>query len=144
MSYADDFLSPYAFCFVLMGLSGVFWFSYIFAFLKLSDYYSYIFIFSAIIYYMLQLLSVMLSAAAANKASEMARSTVKLMGSWIPQPYRDSDMYLRQRLKPSVHMTLWKIYKIDKSLLINSLGTLLTYGMLLGTLGSAQNQNDMP
>ncbi|GBM12395.1 hypothetical protein AVEN_211576-1 [Araneus ventricosus] len=144
MSYADDFLSPYAFFFVLIGLSGVFWFSYILAFLQQSDYSSHIFIVSGIIYYMLLPLSIMLSAAAANEAAEMVKSTVKLMGSWIPKPYRDSDMYLRQRLKPRVEMTLWKMYKVDKSLFINSLGTLLTYGMLLGTLGSAQNQNDMP
>ncbi|GBN66104.1 hypothetical protein AVEN_204401-1 [Araneus ventricosus] len=91
---------------------------------------------------MLLLLSIMLSAAAANEAAERARITVKLMRSWIPQPYRDSDMYLRQCLKPRIEMTLWKIYKVDKSLLINSLGTLLTYGMLLGPLGGIYNQNN--
>ncbi|GBL97569.1 hypothetical protein AVEN_163014-1 [Araneus ventricosus] len=78
----------------------------------------------------------MLPAAAANESAEMAKSTIKLMGSSIPHSYRDLEMYLRQRWKPRVVMTLWKIYKIDKSLLISALGTLMAYGMLLGTSGS--------
>ncbi|GBM44734.1 hypothetical protein AVEN_103197-1 [Araneus ventricosus] len=78
----------------------------------------------------------MLSASGANEAADMAKGAIKLMESRIPLRYRHSNMYLRQRLKPRVELTLWKIYKIDKSLLINSLGTLLTYGILLGTLGS--------
>nr|GBN99162.1 hypothetical protein AVEN_109244-1 [Araneus ventricosus] len=32
-------------------------------------------------------------------------------------------------------LTIWKIYKLDRSLIISSFGTLLTFGILLGTLG---------
>ncbi|GBL97566.1 hypothetical protein AVEN_163011-1 [Araneus ventricosus] len=73
----------------------------------------------------------MLPAAAANESAEMAKSTIKLMGCCIPHSYRDLEMYLRQRWKPRVAMTLWKIYKIDKSLLISALGLV---GVYMGTL----------
>ncbi|GBM02600.1 hypothetical protein AVEN_249532-1, partial [Araneus ventricosus] len=80
----------------------------------------------------------MLPASVVNVSAEMAKNTINLMGSCIPHSCRD-EVYLRQRLKPRVVMTLWKIYIRDKSFLISSLGTLLTYGMLLGTLGNDQN-----
>ncbi|GFY58272.1 uncharacterized protein TNIN_142861 [Trichonephila inaurata madagascariensis] len=32
-------------------------------------------------------------------------------------------------------LTLWKVYVMDRSLVITSIGTLLTYGILIGTLG---------
>ncbi|GBO05982.1 hypothetical protein AVEN_107594-1 [Araneus ventricosus] len=143
MAFADDFLSYYAFIFVVISMSGLFWFTYIFVFLKQGNYYTYVFIFSGVVYYLLVLLSVILPAAAVNEAAEIAKSNILFMESWIPKPYRDSKIYLRQKLKQSVEMTLWKIYKVDKSLFITSLGTLLTYGMLLGTLGSVNKQNNM-
>ncbi|GBN66262.1 hypothetical protein AVEN_58132-1 [Araneus ventricosus] len=139
MAFADNFLSYYAFIIVLISLVGLFTLSYLFAFFIQEDYYSYLLIISGIIYYLLLLLSVMLPAAAANEAAEIAKSTIKPRGSCIPHSYKDLEMYLRPRLEPSVAMTLWKIYKIDKSLLISSLGTLLTYGMLWGTLGNVYN-----
>ncbi|GBM44723.1 hypothetical protein AVEN_103188-1 [Araneus ventricosus] len=124
-------------------MSGMFWFTYACAYMEEEDYYFYIFAVLGIIYYFLVLLSVLLPAAAVNEAAEMAKSNIFFMESWIPQPCRDSRVYLRQKLKPRVEMTLWKIYKVDKSLLISSLGTILTYGMLLGTLGSVKNQNNL-
>ncbi|GBN07221.1 hypothetical protein AVEN_4330-1 [Araneus ventricosus] len=141
MAFADHLLSSYAFIYVLMSLSGMFCFSYFFAFLKQGDYYVYIFIISGFIYHLLVLLSVMLSASAVNEAAEKAESNIMFRENWNSHPCRDSKTYLRQNPKRSVEMTLWKIYKVDKSLLISSLGTLLTYGMLLGTLGSVNNQN---
>ncbi|GBN07220.1 hypothetical protein AVEN_4329-1 [Araneus ventricosus] len=144
MAFADHFLSYYAFIFVVISMSGLFWFTYIFAFLEQGDYYTYVFICSGIAYYLLVLLSVILPAAAVNEAAEMAKSNILFMESWIPKPYRDSKIYLRQKLKPRVEMTLWKIYKVDKSFFITLFGTLLTYGMLLGPLGSVNKQNNMP
>ncbi|GBM44735.1 hypothetical protein AVEN_103198-1 [Araneus ventricosus] len=120
---------------------ALFWYTYTFAFFKQGDYYSYILLVSGIVYYFLIFLSIILSAAAVNEAAEMAKSKIMFMECWIPQSCRDSKIYLRQKLKPKVEMTLWKIYNVDKSLLISSLGSLLTYGMLLGTLGSVNSQN---
>ncbi|GFW48147.1 hypothetical protein TNCV_4937531 [Trichonephila clavipes] len=42
---------------------------------------------------------------------------------------------LKEYLTRETHLTLWKIYVIDMPLVITSFGTLLTYGMLLGTVG---------
>ncbi|GIZ04644.1 hypothetical protein CEXT_164871 [Caerostris extrusa] len=39
-------------------------------------------------------------------------------------------------------LTLWKIYRIDNSLLISAIGTLISYGILVGTLGSVQSSNN--
>ncbi|GIZ04642.1 hypothetical protein CEXT_164861 [Caerostris extrusa] len=46
------------------------------------------------------------------------------------------------KILPQTALTLWKIYRIDKSLLISAIGTLISYGILVGTLGSVQNSNN--
>ncbi|GBL97571.1 hypothetical protein AVEN_163016-1 [Araneus ventricosus] len=143
MAFADNFLSYYAFIFIMVSMYGLFWFTYIFAISISEDYYSYIFIVFGMAYHMLVLLSVILPAAAVNEAAEMSKSNILFMKSWIPKFCRDSKIYLRQKLRPKVEMTLWKIYKVDKSFLISLFGTLLTYGMLLGTLGSVRNQKNI-
>ncbi|KAF8796886.1 hypothetical protein HNY73_001217 [Argiope bruennichi] len=77
----------------------------------------------------------MIPAAIANEAAEDARHIIVSSTVLLQQRYKESTTYLLQRYKPKVAFTLWKIYKIKKSLLINALGALVTYGVLMGTIG---------
>ncbi|GBN42939.1 hypothetical protein AVEN_116640-1 [Araneus ventricosus] len=75
------------------------------------------------------------SASAANKAALIARDIVISLPGWFPESYQELKLLIRQKYKKKVSLTLWKLYKIDNSLLISALGTLVTYGFLMGSVG---------
>ncbi|GFQ71460.1 uncharacterized protein TNCT_83241 [Trichonephila clavata] len=81
---------------------------------------------------------ILYSAAIANEAAMLAQDTVISVPAWFRQNYKELKMMIRRRFKRKYSLTLWKIYVIDKRLLISALGNLVTYGILLGTLGSLQ------
>ncbi|GBM00134.1 hypothetical protein AVEN_176381-1 [Araneus ventricosus] len=56
----------------------------------------------------------------------------------IPQQDKDLEFEFKKYFNKGSCLTLWKIYTLDRSLIITSLGTLLTYGILIGNLGSDQ------
>ncbi|GFY68242.1 uncharacterized protein TNIN_466191 [Trichonephila inaurata madagascariensis] len=140
IAFADDFLSYPVFIIVLSSMVGLFWSTYSFVFVPRDDSMICICFLSGIVYYSASLLIVMLTGAVANQAVVFARETVISLPGWIRQHYKELKMDIRQRFKHKTHFTLWNIYIIDKSLLISALGTLVTYGILIGTLGSVQGK----
>ncbi|GFX10010.1 uncharacterized protein TNCV_4101491 [Trichonephila clavipes] len=142
IAFADDFLSYPVFIIVLSSMAGLFWSTYSFVFVPRDDSMICICFLSGIVYYSTSLLIVMLTGAVANQAVVFARETVISLPGWIRQHYKELKMDIRQRFKHKTHFTLWNIYIIDKSLLISALGTLVTYGILIGTLGSVQGKNE--
>ncbi|GIY03041.1 uncharacterized protein CDAR_511441 [Caerostris darwini] len=92
--------------------------------------------------YFLLLLITLTPAAAANQAAAMARERVLSLSVWFPKRYSIIKMHVRRKCMHKTALTLWKIYRIDKSLLISAIGTLISYGILVGTLGSVQNSNN--
>ncbi|GIY74126.1 uncharacterized protein CDAR_400271 [Caerostris darwini] len=139
VKYADSFLSYPAFISVVTNMCELFWTGYNFVFLFDGDYLLFTSLALFLIHDLIILLLIVLSGAAANSAIMMARSTIKSLPAQFPQLYQKIKMVVRQRCKQKNSFTLWKIYTFDKPLLINALGTLLTYGILLGTLGSVRN-----
>ncbi|GFQ72040.1 uncharacterized protein TNCT_687521 [Trichonephila clavata] len=81
---------------------------------------------------------ILYSAAIANEAAMLAQDTVISVPAWFRQNYKELKMMIHRRFKRKYSLTLWKIYVIDKRLLISALGNLVTYGILLGALGSLQ------
>ncbi|GFV64091.1 hypothetical protein TNCV_2461181 [Trichonephila clavipes] len=78
---------------------------------------------------------VILSASAANHAFFTAREAIQSLPWKIPQ-YRDKlKEMIQSECMRSVSLTLWKVYKIERSLIFSAMGTLVTYGMLMATLG---------
>ncbi|GFT45780.1 uncharacterized protein TNCV_2008351 [Trichonephila clavipes] len=81
---------------------------------------------------------VILSASTANHAFFTAREALQSLPWKIPQ-YRDKlKEMIRSECMRGVSLTLWKVYKIERSLIFSAMGTLVTYGMLMATLGGFQ------
>ncbi|GIY53296.1 hypothetical protein CEXT_670951 [Caerostris extrusa] len=84
-------------------------------------------------------LIIILIASSVNKSAELANDAILCLVERFPQRYNELNFYTHLQMKQKPSLTLWDIYKIDKSLLISVLGTLVTYGTLVGTIGSVQN-----
>ncbi|GFU06012.1 uncharacterized protein NPIL_164441 [Nephila pilipes] len=138
MNFADEFLSYIAFILVLSSMSAIFSFTYMIIFISEKDWANYIFIFGSIAYYLIILLTLMLPAAEANQVSAHARDIIISLPGWFPEHYLELTVCICQKYKSKVSLTLWNIYKIEKSLLISALGTLVTYGFLIGNIRIAQ------
>ncbi|GIY91005.1 uncharacterized protein CDAR_550201 [Caerostris darwini] len=82
----------------------------------------------------------MLPGAAVNRIAEVAKDVIISCPGWYPNHYNEVKACVRTRFKQKKSaLTLWKIYNIDKSLLISAVGSLVTYGILIGTLGTVQH-----
>ncbi|GFY49363.1 uncharacterized protein TNIN_160431 [Trichonephila inaurata madagascariensis] len=138
MMYFDDFMSFPAFILVLCNLAALFWSAYSLVFSIGTDYLISACIFFGVVHYGILLLMILLSAAIANEAAMLAQDTAVSVPAWFRQNYRELKMMMRRKFKRKISLTLWKIYVIDKRLLISAFGNLVTYGILLGTLGSLQ------
>ncbi|GBM03262.1 hypothetical protein AVEN_142550-1 [Araneus ventricosus] len=77
-----------------------------------------------------------ISAALTKEAANSAREEKLSLLIWFSQDDMTSKKQVRQRFKKKAALTLWKIYVIDKSLVVSALGTLITYGFLMGSLSN--------
>ncbi|GFS41912.1 uncharacterized protein TNIN_68911 [Trichonephila inaurata madagascariensis] len=78
-------------------------------------------------------LLIMISASMTNEMAKKAKDTLQCLKYRFSRDLRKTK--LQEVLTKENNLTLWKIYVVDRSLLITSFGTLLTYGILIGTLG---------
>ncbi|GFY69409.1 uncharacterized protein TNIN_334731 [Trichonephila inaurata madagascariensis] len=85
---------------------------------------------------------VILSASSANRAADVAKEAVMSLPGRIPEYHNELKVILRKECKQNVCLTLWKIYKIDKSLIISALGVLMSYGFLIATFGTISSHTD--
>ncbi|GIY08983.1 uncharacterized protein CEXT_351961 [Caerostris extrusa] len=139
MIFADNFLSYPAIVNVLSSMVGLFWACYSFVFF-ITDSLSSLYLSVVLILYAGLLLLIMLPASAANRAAKLSKDAVVSSPGWFPEHCEKLKLIVRKRFKQQeLSLTLWKIYKINIPLLINTLGTLVTYGCLLGTLGTVRN-----
>ncbi|GFQ84455.1 uncharacterized protein TNCT_228181 [Trichonephila clavata] len=135
MRSIDEHLSLPAFLAVFFTMTGLFWAGYRLAF-NSGVYKNYFLplIIPLIFYFSVQLL-IMVSASVTNELANKARRAMECL------PYQNSTQDLKKifkfkkELNQENSLTLWKVYVMDRSLVITSIGTLLTYGILLGTLG---------
>ncbi|GFT43646.1 uncharacterized protein NPIL_602771 [Nephila pilipes] len=144
MICADNFLAYAAFINVLGNLAGLFYTVYTVIVFSEEDYLCQIYFGGAAMCYSLWLLMIMLSASAANQAANTAKATVISIPGWFPYQSKQLKMLVRKKYKQKeLSLTLWKIYVIEKSMLLSALGTLVTYGMIIGTLGTVQNSGNI-
>ncbi|GFY67262.1 uncharacterized protein TNIN_439311 [Trichonephila inaurata madagascariensis] len=85
-------------------------------------------------YFTFQLL-IMVSASRTNEMAKKVQNTLQCLKYRFSRDLRETK--LQEVCTKESNLTLWKIYVVDRSLLITSFGTLLTYGILIGTLGEA-------
>ncbi|GIY07660.1 uncharacterized protein CDAR_216671 [Caerostris darwini] len=138
----ENFLSLPIFVTVINTLVTVFWYGFSFVFVINGNSVLGIFFFVGFIQYFVLLMMILPSAAAANQAAATAREIVLSLPGWFPKRFSIIKLLVCRSFKSETALTLWNIYRIDKSMLISAIGTLISYGILLGTLGSVQSSND--
>ncbi|GIZ00926.1 uncharacterized protein CEXT_623731 [Caerostris extrusa] len=140
----DNFLCYSTFINVLADMIGVFWACYVLVFEAQDDWQQQLYFLIAIIVYSAWLLMIMLPGSVVNQNVEVAKGAILSCPGWYPNHYNELKTCVRTKFKQKkATLTLWKIYYINKSLLISSLGSLVTYGILFGTLGTVQNSGDV-
>ncbi|GIY38485.1 uncharacterized protein CDAR_39231 [Caerostris darwini] len=123
-------------------LANLFWFGYSFAFPPNVNSMTGIFVSIGFVQYFILLLITLTPAADVNQAAAMAREFVLSLPGWIPKRYSNIKVLIRRSFMRETALTMWNIYRIDNSLLISAVGTLISYGILIGTLGSVQSSNN--
>ncbi|GBN34031.1 hypothetical protein AVEN_6280-1 [Araneus ventricosus] len=71
----------------------------------------------------------------ASVVNEKARETIRFLRYRIPKTEKDLKFEIEKDLVLERKLTLWNIFVFERSLIIGCLGSLLTYGILLATLG---------
>ncbi|KAF8789008.1 Astacin-like peptidase p16 [Argiope bruennichi] len=87
------------------------------------------------IYYVSILLVFIISAALANEAKNEAKRAFQCLKHRTSALCKDIRSKIKEICKADSSLTLWRFYIVEISMLITCLGTLLTYGILLATLG---------
>ncbi|GFY58273.1 uncharacterized protein TNIN_142871 [Trichonephila inaurata madagascariensis] len=134
----DEEWSLFAFVTVLNGMIGLFWCCYIVAFYSGITSAQYSALFSFTIVFLWFKLFILVSASTTNELLAKIKKVFCCMTYRISTPHQEIRRRLKEYLTQENHLTLWKIYVMDMHLVITSFGTLLTYGMLLGTLGKTR------
>ncbi|GFY49324.1 uncharacterized protein TNIN_373661 [Trichonephila inaurata madagascariensis] len=130
IDYEFSFL---AFLTILISASGLFWDLYRIAFYK-NAAISYLLFTLSGTFYLVLLFVLMISGSASNELA----NEVRVLMQCLPRKSvgkEQSINFFKKTLLQGNGLTLWKIYVMDRSLVICTLGTLLTYGIMLGTLG---------
>ncbi|GFS33357.1 uncharacterized protein NPIL_428381 [Nephila pilipes] len=134
MRKVDKELSLPVFVTITMSMVGLFWSGYRLSFQKHAiNVYSSTHVSSVICYLTFQLI-LMISASMTNEMEKKVKSTVQCLKYKFPHYIRETkftEVFTKEN-----NLTLWKIYVLDRSLIVTGFGTLLTYGILIGTLGN--------
>ncbi|GBO22103.1 hypothetical protein AVEN_180232-1 [Araneus ventricosus] len=100
-----------------------------------TDEYPLVLFFSCIsgAYSLSHILLIMVPASISNEAAKRAKRVVMS----LPSPTNDEELKfeIQKCFFQENFLSLWNIYSLDRSLIITAFGTLLTYGILLATLG---------
>ncbi|GIY71828.1 uncharacterized protein CDAR_312201 [Caerostris darwini] len=132
----DEYFSFLAFLATLLNLICLFWTGYRIAFLTNHLEHSF-YLINPVFYHLSQHLLLMISASMANEKAAKAKLIIQCM---LRHCHLETSMKIKYEKNTALesNLTSWKIYVFDRSLLITSFGCLLTYGILLGTLGRDQ------
>ncbi|GFY60785.1 uncharacterized protein TNIN_107371 [Trichonephila inaurata madagascariensis] len=135
MRSMDEHLSLPAFLAVFFTMTGLFWGGYRIAFNSGMAKNHFLSLIIPLIFYLSVQLLIMVSASVTNELANRVRRVMECL------PYQNSTQdpkrifKFKKILNHDDSLTLWKVYSMDRSLVITSIGTLLTYGILIGTLG---------
>lgn len=138
MVFIEDYLSYPVFATLLSVMGGLFRSSYAVMFQPNRNYITYSFTCVTGYCHLYSLLGLIIKASEANRYAMIAREKVVSLPGVIPKHYAQLKSVIRKEFKRKICLTFWKIYIIDRSMVINALGTLTTYGILIATLGNVQ------
>ncbi|GBM93615.1 hypothetical protein AVEN_202564-1 [Araneus ventricosus] len=86
-------------------------------------------------YHMLNLLLLIASASITNEAKDKTKRIINSLPYRIPALCKQIRCMIKGNYEQDNSLTLWNFCVLNRSTLTTSVGTLLTYGILLGTLG---------
>ncbi|GFS33351.1 uncharacterized protein NPIL_428361 [Nephila pilipes] len=122
---------------ILKCMIGLFWDGYRMAFTHnlnmLSTYFG--LLTCSALFNSFHNLLMMISASLTNEAADRVKGIVECLPYRILTQHRDIKYRLKKNCDRHNRLTIWSIYVLDRSLIITCFGTLLTYGILIGTLG---------
>ncbi|GBM03297.1 hypothetical protein AVEN_142577-1 [Araneus ventricosus] len=136
LTFADDCLSYPVFAAVTGSMLGLFRSCCIVLSLYKTNHLNISTINIIIGMYSIFLLMLMVPAASTNEAARAARKLIGSLPGWFPQRSKEINLLILRIFKDEPALTLGNIYRIEKSLLISAIGTLITYGFLVGTFES--------
>ncbi|GIY77734.1 uncharacterized protein CEXT_324621 [Caerostris extrusa] len=117
------------------GMFSVFWNAYSIVFSPINIQEVYFSKVSTGCFHLLTQQFAMISAALTNEMASQAQNVMKRLPYKLPMHYEEIKSKIKKNFIRDNSLTLWKFYVLDRSISIASIGTLLTYGILLGTLG---------
>ncbi|GIY88624.1 uncharacterized protein CEXT_590621 [Caerostris extrusa] len=135
MNKMDEYFSRPAFFTVLTHMFLLFWGGYRIAFHWSSEYFLYMM--SCGIYFLPSHLMFTISASLANETAHKTKQAVKCLLCQVPPHEKEIRIKFEKYLIQENNLTLWKIYTLDRSFIITSIATLITYGILIASLGNA-------
>ncbi|GIX81308.1 uncharacterized protein CEXT_532261 [Caerostris extrusa] len=129
----DECFSFSAFLSTLFNLFGLFFTGYKIAFLtNIPEHFFYLL--CPVVFHLSNHLLLMISASMTNEKTTKTKLVIQCLLSHCHLETRMKIKY-EKNIALESNLTSWKIYVFDRSLLITSLGSLITYGILLATLG---------
>ncbi|GBM51422.1 hypothetical protein AVEN_205119-1 [Araneus ventricosus] len=135
LSSMEDNFSFLVFIAMLVSLMGMFWTGYgVILASNLTQNYLFALICSTILDFTFLLL-IMISASITNESVEKTNIVVQRLPYRIPTHRNDLETKIRKDFSEKIHLTFWKISVFDRSFVFTCFGTLLTYGILIATLG---------
>ncbi|GFR11990.1 uncharacterized protein TNCT_695821 [Trichonephila clavata] len=140
MESLDDYFCYTAFVNVVFSMFGLFWINFSLMSAPKEGYLDYICPFNGEMFYLSSIGMIVLSGSAANEAFSKAKEAVLSLPGKVPQHYKNLKIILRSECKRDIKLTLWKTYTIHRSLFISTIGTLVTYGILVATLGTVNSK----
>ncbi|GFQ84452.1 uncharacterized protein TNCT_228161 [Trichonephila clavata] len=135
MRSVDEYFSQPVFFAIVFNMAGLFWGGYRIAFYSDMSKMYFLSLLMPQLSNLSNLLLIMVSASFTNELASKVKCAMQCL------PYRNSiqdpqrKFNFKKDLNQENSLTLWKVYVMDRSLIITSIGTLLTYGILIGTLG---------
>ncbi|GFS49008.1 uncharacterized protein TNIN_292801 [Trichonephila inaurata madagascariensis] len=131
----DEHFSQPVFLAVFYTMAGLFWGGYRAAFLPNKGMTYSLTLLIVLIYYLSIQVLIMVSASITNELSSKVKCVMQCLSyqNFIQDPQR--KFKFKKGLNQNNSLTLWNVYVMDRSLIITSVGTLLTYGIMIGTLG---------
>lgn len=143
MSSIEEAFSFTAFGTVTNNMIGLFTVGYSLAFNSDSSYTFFFYSITGGLYFLTQQLMLMVPASNAVQSANDARLAMLSLPGVALDRYQEVKCLVEKKSKPKKTLTLWKIFVINRPLVVGSFGTLLTYGILIGTLGKVQSHVEM-
>ncbi|GBO43551.1 hypothetical protein AVEN_179687-1 [Araneus ventricosus] len=115
---------------------GLFWKCYTLAFATHMSNEEYVSLISFICYFLSFHVMIILSASLANEMAIKPKGFAQFLPCRLPTLLNPQFQSMLKEIGiQKYRLTLWQFYVLRRSILLASIGTLLTYGILLGTLG---------